>query len=326
MKTILDVLYIKKGIFLGILFFITSSCINKDTPEKEIQDYYKAASTTLKDSIYFSPDTLFIRKLDDTVYAAATRKSAGGNELIVLRNLNKRWMEYLRFDDVEKILEIEFVKIDTVKYVYYSMTKTYFPGVTRTLVLAELNNFNNKLSVIFRGDVKQPPTLPHTSWQIKINSKLLDYIKTTTTYRQLLKDAERGNNDLLLPMNSGRAWFKNNRHVHKLLEAKPDSSIMLKILMYDYDLRWIYGGGDGDRTENNFYIINSYFKSCLLGYDKKISKHFLMWFPESVYGWIVKVVFTSTHVIAVQDNNDKYYEINLKEKRIKRLTQNPFND
>lgn len=120
------------------------------------------------------------------------------------------------------------------------------------------------------------------------------------------------------PKNAVRNWQINNnipkiKNYNKDLKIKKFKSIKIEDF-FDEKISKEYIESSKWEFKNDNYLIISYFKGAIFCLDKNTDEHFVLFVPEDAYDWVEKIEFKDENTIVIYNktNNNKEYEINIK--------------
>lgn len=205
--------------------------------------------------------------------------------------------------------DVEIVDIKGKPYLYFTFRTSGMGNATNasTLVFALISPEAKKLTKLsyegageydghgnlkrLRGnfidlDEKRPPELL-AFLQDKAS-------KSPLVYRATAKDLALDNAD-----NFDKKWEVENAAIRKAIESREDSiELVLRFTYYDNNL---YKKDDSttDRIENKEYVIASYFRSDVIGYDKTKNKFFPIIIDRCSHGCEKTLSWINEHTVKI---------------------------
>jgi hypothetical protein len=312
-----------RNLSLFVLLFVISCNQNgnekKNTPIEPNLNYELAYN--ISQAKYLTkPDTVFLGELASTQYIAAVFETDLMNKkIIILSNFANTWQEQDIVNDLYGIVDVQFVTIDSLDYLFYA-DESYgntMGGITFTL--RELNS-KKDYSILFNGYVGKYDKMEPIKVKVKNKKNILSFLEAKVASSPFVFKQSSSDYDLDNPSNYDKKWNILNSGLRENLNANRNIFWGIKFPEYQENLFTIINhGSEVMKIENPNYIIISYFKDNVIGYDKINKKYFGIWVPETTYDWISKLDFKSEHNLIITEQDEYYYSIDLKTKKIMKL-------
>jgi hypothetical protein len=302
-------LYLKILYLLSFLIFI--SCSEERQKENKQGLDYKTAYSICQIKYLENPDTVFYSKIKPFYIAAVIKKDFFNSEIKVLYNFADTWQTIDIIKDLYGVVDIEFVSVDSNDYILI-VHESY--GNAFGMVEFKLHNLETKkeYSISFDGEVRNYDQLSPIDLELKKEKNLLKILEDKAAKSSLVYKKKLSDYDLNANINCDNKWRILNKGLINNLSEQSNTSFPIKFPEYNENL---FQQDGICKAENSYYIVNSYFKSSVIGYDKKKKKYFVIWVPESRYDWINYLEFKSDSIILL----GYQYLIDINKKVIKRI-------
>ncbi|MCU7490547.1 MAG: hypothetical protein HF312_02690 [Ignavibacteria bacterium] len=309
-------------ILISLLFFFISGSENiksAERPSASLNITYKVAKQIVENKYECEPDTVFISNLSlKRAIIAVINPEPLREKLIILTEFANNWQEEICIDllDLPKIEDAEIVKLGNVEYVYYCAT-----GCTKGGCFADFNLVSipkmEEYSIDFLGEnIGEYDEMSQIDPNLKNNKKLLGYLEKKVTLSKIFHKKSAAELDINYFKNYKKKWRIKNSHIYSLLTSiKGTCEIVFP--HYTADLFNTVKHGDiWDKIENSKYIIISFYKDNIIGYDKIKKSYFVIWVPEDPYSWLPNVKFVSDNIIKMFESEDDPYIVDLEKNTI----------
>lgn len=303
-----------------VLLFISCSQTNNGNLNSSIKLNYELAYKIAQVENLSQPDTVFIGELGQNQYIAALFTTDSWDKRIkVLHHFAETWQEEDTFPILDHIVDFKFAHIDSLDYVFYAEESAGNSLGAISFTLRELNSKTN-YTILFRGEIGKYDEMLPINENVKRKKSILHYLETKAASSKFVYKQNISDYDLENPSNYMKKWEILNSGLQRKLKENPRKIFDIKFPEYQNNIFTILNHGPEVLTiENTKYIIKSYHKNDVIGYDKNTNKYFVIWVPKNKFQWIEKLEFLSESFLLMTEFGSDSFNLDLKDKVILRL-------
>lgn len=253
-------------------------CINNDSKSKLSVDN----AIKIINSIYLiKPDTVCIYENHKTKLIAAIgnfdNNVIGERSIKVIEKIGEEWLELYKSDISlpDSIYDIEWITDGKKPYLFINYLSIQGSGGYTSYYFSIVAPYEKKNDDLELGDnhtlQTDPRTLPYPN---EIKSILMSKISHFKVSDSASLDS---------PQKAEQKWVLENRNLYNKIWESP---LKINMTYYKDTLFNLFKNSISSQTENSNYLFKSYFKSSVVGLNKKENKYFIIWVPEIEYDWI----------------------------------------
>jgi len=264
----------------------------------------------------YAPDTSFQLQNGSLVFLVKKiSKTKNFLELIVFNNIDNNWKR-VKDTVISKNPQIYFESFEVVKlkndeYLYF---KEFQPGGSLGNISIVFSILNLNTYEFYYNLYNEAPGIVTTIEFEKSNN-----LETKRTIDDYLAKRISNSSDihkLTLQEKLNQRFINQNYTQLKQISDRISESIIFSKTETDDKVFDLSGASESPYVtsyiENRKYIVVSFFKNSVLGYDKLTGKYFCVWTPNSIYDWVNTLSFISDDEILLYDkaNQKPFLSIN----------------
>ena len=308
-----------------LLTLLINSCNNEQIEQKtdslKANLNYETAFNIVQNKYLITPDTVVFAELNGTKYLSFVKKEEFNRKIYILSNFADTWQEVEIINGLFNVVDLRLTSIDSIDYVFYADESS---GNTMGLITFVLRKIETKEEyfISFDGYAYQYDRLGPVSKRLKAKKNILKYLEERAKESPYVYNPSPSDYNVNLYTNYDKKWNILNAGLRENLLNNSNATYDIQFPYYYENLFDSLGHGIKiKKVENNKYIIISYFKDNVIGYDKIKKKYFALWIPDLIYNWIENLELDDEHILIMELTSEFKYKVDLLNKKIKRIVE-----